>query len=69
MRDQIDVKTRAIDDAKETHGKPTMIIAHTVKGKGVSFMEGSVKFHGNAPTQDELCKAMEDLEKFRGCQI
>jgi len=60
---------KAIDDAKETHGKPTMIIAHTVKGKGVSFMEGSVKFHGNAPTQDELCKAMEDLDKFRGCQI
>ncbi|MCK4717799.1 MAG: transketolase, partial [Thermoplasmata archaeon] len=36
----------AIDEAKETVGKPTMIIAHTLKGKGVSFMEGALAFHG-----------------------
>jgi transketolase len=57
----------AVDAAKERKGRPTMIIAHTVKGKGVSFMEGSLKFHGKAPSEEELCKALEDLEKFRGC--
>jgi transketolase len=58
----------AVDEAKEIKGKPKMIIAHTVKGKGISFMEGSLKFHGKAPTNEELCKAMEDLEKFGGCE-
>jgi len=58
----------AVDAAKEKQGKPTMIIAHTVKGKGVSFMEGSLKFHGKAPNKEELCKALEDLENFRGCE-
>jgi transketolase len=59
---------KAVDEAKERQGRPTMIIAHTVKGKGVSFMEGSLKFHGKAPTNEELCKAIEDLENFRGCE-
>ena len=59
---------KAVEAAKKKKGKPTMIIAHTVKGQGVSFMQGSLKFHGKAPTADELCKAIEDLEKFRGCE-
>ncbi|EMT37932.1 Transketolase, N-terminal subunit, partial [Thermoanaerobacter thermohydrosulfuricus WC1] len=44
--DQID---KAIEEAKATKGKPTLIIAHTIKGKGVSFMENQVGWHGSAP--------------------
>lgn len=43
-------------------GSPTVIIAHTVKGKGVSFMEGSLKFHGKAPNDEELELALKELE-------
>jgi len=52
----------ALSEARQTGGKPTAIIAHTVKGKGVSFMEGESKFHGKAPTDEELQKALEELE-------
>ena len=41
--------------------KPCVIIAHTVKGKGVSFMEDQVKWHGIAPNDDELKKALQEL--------
>jgi len=51
----------AIDKAKEVKGKPTVIIAHTVKGKGVSFMEGSVAFHGKAPEKEQFEIAMKEL--------
>ncbi|MEW5760645.1 MAG: transketolase [Candidatus Thermoplasmatota archaeon] len=44
-------------------GKPKMIIAHTIKGKGVSFMEGNIAFHGKAPTKEEMKKALLELEK------
>ncbi len=43
-------------------GKPTMIIANTVKGKGVSFMEGVIDWHGVAPDDDQLKKACSELE-------
>lgn len=52
----------ALDAAKEVKGKPTIIIAHTVKGKGVSFMEGAVGFHGKAPNEDQFKQAMKELE-------
>lgn len=52
---------RAFVEAKATKGKPTSIIAHTIKGKGVSFMENNPKFHGVAPTQDECNRAMAEL--------
>ncbi|MFV1951078.1 MAG: transketolase [Nitrospinota bacterium] len=52
----------SLDKAEDVMGKPTMIIAHTIKGKGVSFMEGKVKYHGVAPTQDELEKALKELK-------
>jgi transketolase len=52
----------AIDKASKSKGKPNMIIANTVKGKGVSFMECSLHFHGNAPNEDELRKALEELK-------
>lgn len=51
----------AIEEAKKVTGKPSMIIARTVKGKGVSFMEGKVNFHGVAPSRDEEKKALEEL--------
>ena len=58
--DQIDA---AFKEAKATKGMPTAIIAKTVKGKGVSFMEGSAGWHGKAPNDDEYAVAMEDLKK------
>jgi transketolase len=51
----------ALDQAREIKGKPTVIIAHTVKGKGVSFMEGAVGFHGKAPNKEQYDQAMKEL--------
>ena len=51
----------ALAEAAATKGKPTCIVAHTIKGKGVSFMENNPKFHGVAPTQDELKLALQEL--------
>lgn len=58
--DQIDA---AFKEAKATKGMPTAIIAHTVKGKGVSFMENQVGWHGTAPNDEQYAVAMADLEK------
>ncbi|MCD6319419.1 MAG: transketolase [Candidatus Desulfofervidaceae bacterium] len=52
----------ALDKAEEIKGKPTIIIAHTVKGKGVSFFENKAKYHGVAPTNEELERALKELE-------
>jgi len=52
----------ALDAFEKTEGRPTVIIAHTVKGKGVSFMEGSFRWHGKAPKAEELKKAVAELE-------
>lgn len=54
---------KALDEAKDTKGMPTAIIAHTVKGKGVSFMENQVGWHGKAPNDEEFAIAMEELRK------
>ena len=43
--------------------KPTIIIAHTIKGKGVSFMEGTLSFHGKSPTKEQWIKALSELEQ------
>lgn len=51
----------ALDEAESVTGKPTMIIARTVKGKGVCFFEGKVEYHGVAPTQEELESALKEL--------
>ncbi|MBI0582694.1 MAG: transketolase [Methanomassiliicoccus sp.] len=51
----------ACEKASQVTGKPTMIIAHTIKGKGVSFMEGAVAFHGKAPNADEYRIALKEL--------
>ena len=58
--DQIDA---AFKEAKTIKGQPTAIIAKTVKGKGVSFMENQVGWHGKAPNDEEYKIAMEELEK------
>lgn len=51
----------AFDNFKSCVGKPTVIVANTIKGKGVSFMEHNLKFHYTAPTEEELIKAKEEL--------
>ncbi len=53
---------KAFDEAAATKGKPTCIVAHTIKGKGVSFMENNPKFHGTAPTADEVKLALQELQ-------
>ncbi len=54
---------RAFAQARQTKGMPTAIIARTIKGKGVSFMENQVGWHGKAPNDAEYAAAMEELEK------
>lgn len=51
----------AIEKAKATKGKPTVIIMNTVKGKGVSFMENQVGWHGKAPSADQVAQALKEL--------
>ncbi|RLF62494.1 MAG: transketolase [Thermoplasmata archaeon] len=60
MREILDVLHKA--DAHKN--QPTMIILHTVKGKGVSFMENKVQYHGVAPTDEEYKKAMKELDEL-----
>lgn len=52
----------AFDEARATKGKPTFILAETTKGKGVSFMEGKIGWHGMAPTKEQLGDALAELE-------
>jgi transketolase len=54
----------AFREARETKGMPTAIIAKTLKGKGVSFMENAVGWHGKAPNDEEYAVAMQDLERI-----
>ena len=58
--DQIEA---AFKEARKTKGMPTAIIAKTIKGKGVSFMEDQAGWHGKAPNDEQYAQAMEDLEK------
>ena len=53
----------ALKEARETKGMPTAIIAKTIKGKGVSYMENEAGWHGKAPNDEEFAIAMEELEK------
>ena len=53
----------ALDVHKGDEGKPTVVIAHTIKGKGVSFMENSVLWHYRTPQGEEYKAAIEELEK------
>lgn len=53
---------RAFNKAKTVKGKPTVIIAKTIKGKGVSFMEDNADWHGKAPKEEEYKLAIQELE-------
>ena len=58
-----DAIAAAFSEARQTKGMPTAIVAKTVKGKGVSFMENQASWHGAAPNDEQYAVAMEDLEK------
>ena len=58
---EFDEMIRAVEECKEQE-KPSIIIAHTIKGKGVSFMENNVQWHGKAPKKEEYEKALEELK-------
>ena len=53
---------QALDTARQTKGKPSLIVANTVKGKGVSFMEDQVGWHGTAPNREQTEQALAELE-------
>ncbi len=53
----------ALDEAEQVKGKPTLFLAHTVKGKGVSFMENKAEWHGKAPNKEQLAMALKELDE------
>ena len=55
----------AIEKAKSYKGSPSAIIANTIKGKGVSFMENNAGWHGTAPNDEDFQKAMSELSKIK----
>ena len=55
---------KAFQEARETKGVPTAIIAHSTKGKGVSFMENQASWHGTAPNDEQYAVALADLERI-----
>ena len=57
----IQLVVEALEESKKVKGRPTAIIAHTITGKGVSFMENDPKWHGVAPTKDEAARALAEL--------
>ena len=54
---------KAFDEARNVKGMPTAIVMKTIKGKGISFMENQVSWHGTAPNDEQYQKAMEELER------
>jgi transketolase len=55
----------ALDRCRGVRGRPTFIVAHTIKGRGVSFMENVIDWHGKAPTPAECEKALADIRAMR----
>ncbi|MGH2465860.1 MAG: transketolase, partial [Candidatus Limnocylindrales bacterium] len=53
---------RAVDEARATRGGPAVVIARTIKGKGVSFMEGRFDWHARIPSEAELAAALAELD-------
>ena len=51
----------ALEESRNVKGRPTCIVAHTITGKGVSFMENDPKWHGVAPTKEECAKALAEI--------
>lgn len=56
----------AVEEAKEVDGKPVAVVAHTIKGKGVSFMEGDFMWHSKVPNDEEFALAMKELGETDG---
>ena len=56
----------AVNEAKAIYEKPTVIIAHTIPGKGVDFMERDYLWHGKPPTKEEAALALKELRTLRG---
>ena len=54
----------ALNEVKKITEKPSVIIAHTIKGKGVSYMENKSQWHGKAPTKEQLVQAIEEIERM-----
>jgi len=65
--DKIDIQIiSAIEEAKESLEKPTFIVANTVKGKGVSYMENNPKYHGSPPASEEEYRlAISELSSYK----
>jgi transketolase len=59
----------ALDQARSAKGKPTFIVAETVKGKGVSYMEGKIGWHGMAPSKEQLLDAVKELEAAKAAFV
>jgi transketolase len=55
----------ALDRSRSARGKPTFIVAHTIKGRGVSFMENVIDWHGKAPTPAECEQALADIRAMK----
>ena len=62
----IEQVVKALDDADEVKGKPTVIIAHTIKGKGVSFTEHNPAFHNGTLTEEQYHAALKELATVEG---
>jgi len=62
----IDAVINACNEAKAIYEKPTVIIAHTIPGKGVDFMEGKFEWHGTPPNKEQAKLALEELRTLRG---
>jgi transketolase len=58
----------ALEDSRQHRGEPTMIIAHTIKGKGVSYMENVAEWHGKAPCREEAEQALEEIRRC-SCEL
>ena len=63
---------KALSQAQQVTGQPTIVIAHTIKGRGVSFMERNLQFHGNAPDLEEMEQGLGEIrteEKCKSCKV
>ena len=63
----IEQLNKVFDEAQAVKGKPQIVIAHTIKGKGVSFIENKAEWHGVAPKKEELDKALAELDEQEKC--
>ena len=59
----------ALTAAQEVKGQPSIVIAHTTKGKGASFMENNLRFHGSAPSRDEMDRGLGEVRTEEKCKV